>query len=324
MMPRGISLLHIRLLIISEELAREGIDELVTPLIQSNLFKPTMPVVISKCPAYDLVASKDPVLSSSVEMDSELMMEAVKESTSYLGVTLSQFLYRYDTSYGDSMAIYGNLNQREYGEKPPEKEKETPFELFYRVPSTYEQGYTAGQLPVMGNRSLELAGMAVFRRKKMVGALNTNECQVLALLNNSVDHTEILFNDPGEPDKYYVTLRLRKTRKARITSFVDGEGIAHIQLNVNYKGLVGLAQNPEEDYISDPQSRERLRRHCEEELEKRGGELMWKLQKELGADVLQLGRNVAGNFLTIAQWESYDWHENFPRARVDIRFSIEL
>lgn len=324
LMPRTVSLLHIRLLIISEDLAREGIDELVTPIIRSTLFKPTMPIVISKCPAYDLVASKDPVLSSSVQMDSELMLETVSESTAYLGVTLAQFLYRYNTPYGDAMAIYGNLNQEEYARKPDEKQEETPFELFERVPSTYREGYVAGQLPVMGNRSLELAGMAVFQGEKMVGTLNTNECQALALLNNELQNTEVLFCDPNDPEKYYVTLRLKKSKRVKIDSRIDAAGIAHISLEVNYKGIVGLAQNPEKDYISDPRQREKLRRYCERELERRCGELMEKLRTEYGTDVLQLGRNVAGCFLTIDQWENYNWPERFPEADIDIRFSIEL
>ena len=51
---------------------------------------------------------------------------------------------------------------------------------------------------------------------------------------------------------------------------------------------------------------------------------MEKLRTEYGTDVLQLGRNVAGCFLTIDQWENYNWPERFPEADIDIRFSIEL
>ena len=105
----------------------------------------------------------------------------------------------------------------------------------------------------------------------MVGTLNTNECQALALLNNELQNTEVLFCDPNDPEKYYVTLRLKKSKRVKIDSRIDAAGIAHISLEVNYKGIVGLAQNPEKDYISDPRQREKLRRYCERELERRWG-----------------------------------------------------
>jgi spore germination protein KC len=329
LMPRSVSLQHIRLLTVSEELAKEGLTELVTAVINSNLFKPTMPIVISKCSAFELTSSKSPILASSVESEAEMILETVRESTSYLGMTLTQFFYRYNAPYGDAMAIYGDKNLGGYEEKPEPKEgeeqkKETPEELFARTPGDSEKGYIAGEIPVVGNREAELAGMAVFSGEKMAGVLNTNECQILALLGKTLQDAVVLFPDPQEPEKYRVAVNLRRVQDVAITAEVDGEGKAHVSIQADYKGLVGVVQNPTVDYVDDPALRDALRQHCEQILNQRGYELAHKLQKEYNADVMQLGRHVAGNFATISEWEAYNWREKFKDAEIRVNFSIHM
>jgi spore germination protein KC len=329
LMPRSVSLQHIRLLTVSEELAKEGLTELVTAVINSNLFKPTMPIVISKCSAFELTSGKSPVLASSVESESEMILETVRESTSYLGMTLTQFFYRYNAPYGDAMAIYGDKNLGGYEEKPETKEgeeqkQETPEELFARTPADSEKGYIAGELPVVGNREAELAGMAVFSGEKMAGVLNTNECQILALMGKTLQDAVVLFPDLLEPEKYRVAVDLRKVQDVEITATVDGEGKAHISIQADYKGLVGVIQNPDVDYVDDPAQRDALRKHCEEILTQRCRDLIDKLQNEYNADVMQLGRHAAKHFATIEEWEAYNWREKFPEAEISAEFSVHM
>jgi Ger(x)C family germination protein len=329
LLPRGVSLQHIRLLIVSEELAKEGLTELVTAIINSNLFKPTMPVVISKCSAFDFTSSKSPILASSVENETEMIMETVRESTSYLGMTLTQFFYRYNAPYGDGMAIYGDKNLGGFEEKPKPKEgeeskQETPEEPFARTPSDSEKGYVAGEIPVVGNREAELAGMAVFSGEKMTGILDTDECQILALLGKTLQDAQVLFPDPQGAEKYRVAVNLRRVQDVTITATVDDEEKAQISIQADYKGLMGVVQNPEADYIDAPAQRDALRQHCEQILTQRGEDLIKKLQSAYKSDVMQLGRHVAGNFATIEEWEQYNWREKFPEAEISIQFSIHM
>lgn len=325
LLPQEVSMLHIQLIVISEEIAQEGVDGIVDPLINTNQLKPTMPIVISKCSAYELLASKNPTLTASVQTDIELIPEIAQQNTSYLSTNLSQFLYFYKSNYGDAMAIYGNINQSGYDF--PDENDETqlsPADKIAFAPADFSDGYVAGETPVIGNRELELAGMAVFHGDKMTGTLTTRETQVLALLDGSVKETLVLFPDLLQPDKYNVTLKLKRVQPVETNALIGEDGKALIKIAVSYNGDIGLAQNPDSDYSDNPDQREDLAAYCSKVMCRRSDELIQKLQKELHSDVLQIGRRVARNFLTTEEWEDYNWLEEFPEAEISVSFKIYL
>ncbi|MDL2232406.1 GerAB/ArcD/ProY family transporter, partial [Ruminococcaceae bacterium OttesenSCG-928-L11] len=326
LMPREVSLLHIKMLVVSEELAKEGVAQIVDPLIRYNEIKPTLLFVVCKDSAYDFVSSKNASLTAPAQSDIDLMGEATKRSTSYLNSTLSQFLYSYKSTYGDAMAIYGNLNQAEFegaGSKE-EAEKETPPDKLARAPSAFADGYLAGELPVIGNRELELAGMTVFVRDKLAGILNTRECQTLAFLMNTVEESLVAFPDMLDPEQYYVVLSMRQVQPVEVHTHIGEDNIAHITIRVSVNGLVGLSQNPDANYMADPDLRTRLNDYCAEIMRQRSEALLDKLQTEYKADVMHLGRKVARNFLTIRQWEEYNWLEQYPNADIRVEYQILL
>lgn len=323
LMPRDVSLLHVKMLVVSEEIAREGVGEIVGPLIRYNEIKPTMAFVISRGSAFDLITSKNPTLTAPVQSDIELMMSTSEQNTTYRSVSLSQFLYGYNTTYGDAAAIYAGLNQSAYNksdrEKPP-----SPAEKLADTPRDFDQGYRAGELPVAGNRQLEMAGMAVFRGDEMVGVLNTRECQVYAFLLDDFEDSFVAFPDLEEPEKYYFSLNIRRVQPVEVETSVDSDNKAHIKIKIMVNGLLGVSQNPNINYLENPDKREALNAFAEEIMRKRCQELVDKLQSEYRADILQLGRRMARNFRTIDEWEAYNWDEKFTDAEIEVSFRIYL
>lgn len=328
LMPRDVSLLHIKMLVVSEEIAHQGVSEIVAPLIRYNEIKPTMAFVVCRGSAYDLISSKNPTLTAPVQSDIELMMNTAKENTSYRSISLSQFLYGYKSTYGDAMAIYSALNQSGYKKKPGEEGKEQeqtpPGRRLADTPSTAAEGYLPGELPVAGNRQLEMAGMAVFRGDKMVGTLNTRESQTLTFLEDNFRTTMVAFPDMLEPEEYFFTLSIRRVQPVEVETSIDGDGKAHIEIKVRVNGLLGVSQNPNVNYLDDADKREEINVYTGKIMQQRSMELIEKLQKECEADILQLGRRVARNFRTIKEWEDYNWLEKFKDADIRVDFQIYL
>lgn len=322
LIPKRISMLHIKMLVISEELAREGLSTIAAPLIRYNEIKPTMALVISKSSAYEFIAAKQPAMTDSLQMELELILEANNESAPYTVVSLADFLYHYDTSFGDAVAMLGNLNQADYRSR--QEEGEAPDRQIARTAARFRDGFSAGNLPVTGHGEMELAGMAVFHQDRMAGELNTAESLTYAFLTNSFRTISLNFPDPYHPEDYYVAIKARRARPPSIRVEISPEGIAQISIRVVINGVVNIAQNPEVDYLADPQKRQELEQYVAGILEQRGRDLLRKLQEEYAADILQLGRRVSGRFSTIPEWEDYNWREQFPQAEIDVSFQINL
>jgi spore germination protein KC len=321
-MPKRISLLHVKMLVISEELAQNGVATFIESLARYNEIKPTMSLVISKSTAYELITAEDAALTDSLQMDMELIMESNNEVLPYTQVSLAQFLYHYDTTFGDAVAMYGNVNQSEY--ESDQEEGDTPSGKISRTKSTFKDGFLAGELPVSGKNKMELAGMSVFRDDKMVGTLNTNECLVLAFLNDAFHTVMVTYPDLYAPDEYYVSLKIRRAKPVKINTYIDGDGVTHADIQISVNGVVGLSQNPDVDYLSSPQQRNELQDYASRIMEQQSRTLIERLQSELKSDVLQLGRRVSANFATIQEWEAYDWRAQFENAEINVSYQINL
>jgi spore germination protein KC len=323
LMPKEISFLHVKMMIISEELAREGIEPLIGQAMRFNELKPTMAIVISKCPAYELIAAQSSVLTDSVQMDLELLLEPNRSSAPYIMRNMAQVLYDYKTSYGETMAVLGNINRA--WERGQESDDD-PQSLIERSSGGQEhgRGFLAGEIPGMGGSGMELAGMAVFRGDRMTGTLTTSETQMLAFIKGGFDRMTVVMPDMHEPEEYNISLEMRKNLRTRYQTSIGADGAAQISIEIPLNAHIELAQNPAIDYTGDSYIRARLREHAEQILKARCMELIEKLQRELNSDVMQLGRRVARNFRTIQEWEIYDWPERFADARIDVRFRINL
>jgi len=256
---------------------------------------------------------------------------------------MAQVLYDYKSTYGDTMAVYGNVNRaweqsrqgEGEGEGPPGDEKSqenedlsessSPIEnLASDGNSDFESGFLAGDSPVMGGNGMELAGMAVFNGDKMAGTLTTAECQSLAFIKGAFSRTLAVIPDPLEPEKHRVSLEVTKPRRAIYRASLDAHGVTHISIEVPLNARIDFAGNTWADYENDPLMRRHLQEHAEQILGQRAQRLIERLQTELNCDILQLGRRAARNFRTIQEWEAYGWPEQFQNAQIDVNFRVNL
>jgi len=244
------------------------------------------------------------------------------------------------------MAVYGNVNRAwansgqsgsegEEGDEPSDEEKlsesaeKGSSEELSKVFESdgkfdFDDGFLAGESPVMGGNGMELAGMAVFRGDRMVGTLNTAECQSLALIKGTFSRTPVVIPDIFKPERYRVSLEVTQARPTRYRTHLDERGITHISIEVFLNARVDFAQNSDPDYDNDPDTRRYLQEHAERILEQRARRMIDRLQNELNSDVLQLGRRAARNFRTIQEWEAYNWRDQFQNAQIDISFRVSL
>jgi len=357
-LPKHLSMLHVKMLVISEELAREDIDLLITPFLLYNEIKPSISVIICRETAQEFISSKGSELIPFLPMETEMVMKKNKGSASYLARTMGEVYHDYAGGYGDALIMYGGLThsgtnaykevQEESGRQEPGQDKKTPLEIemamgnvespehtpqgeekqpsdsvFYDDPTVgYLDGYYPGDVPIHTTVEPQIAGMAVMRGTRMVGALNTHEAAMYMIADGSFPGAVLAVRDPYI-ENYYVVYNAHSPRKNKVKTSIDENGVAHIDVECFLQAQISIVHNSRRDYREGEEAvllRQYTERYLQEEIEK----LLRKAQTGYESDILRLGRYVAGSFLTIEEWENYDWRSRYKDAEINIRVNLRM
>ena len=160
---KKINLSHCKAIIISEELAYEGISEYIYTLVNNIEIRPDCNIIISRCKAEDYLTNSTPTLESV----SARYYEFILNSSEYTGYTENISLYDF---YSDLLSpttqahsILGGIN-----EKSTHK-KYTNLSL-----ADKEASYKADETPIQTNTGIENMGIAVFYGDKLVRRIKWN------------------------------------------------------------------------------------------------------------------------------------------------------
>lgn len=154
---KKINLSHCKAIIISEELAYEGISEIIYTLVNNIEIRPDCNIIISKCRAEDYLNHSTPTLESV----SARYYEFILNSSEYTGytenVSLADFYSDLLSTTNEAHSILGGIN-----EKSTHKDN-TNLSL-----ADSEAQYKAGQTPIQTKTGIENMGIAVFNGDKIV------------------------------------------------------------------------------------------------------------------------------------------------------------
>ncbi len=306
--PKHVSLEHVKMIVISEELAKDGIEGIIAPAGNRGEIKSNTAVIISKCPAEEYLRSGDPAQSSSLPMTLELLTQRKRGTTAYGFMTMSHLLRSLRSEYGGALALYADVADGAKTMTSPESGR-------------FITGYKPGSAPIKGEYEKQISGMAVLRGDKLVGTLDTRETASWEILNGSVLNGAYIVPDCHDAESY-VAFISNSAGKPSVTANIDQSGVVHIDITARLSLSAAMVQNREADY-SSAEGRELLLRHTRRQLESELGALIKKTQ-ELDSDVLQLGRYLSVRFLTIQEWRAFDWQSRYKNARINVSCELNI
>ncbi|KFD42051.1 hypothetical protein HY02_09005 [Peptococcaceae bacterium SCADC1_2_3] len=307
-LERKPSLAHLKVIVVSEELARQGINAYLTQLLRYFEFRRSTFLVVSRGPAQKLIRQFQPVMENNPAKFAELFMGRQR----YVGfIPFGQIHHFYNDLKLITVQPVAMLVSLK--EKPPEnlpaKEEQSSEGQFY-----------AGQLPLKGGNNIELMGTAVFYQDRMVGVLNGEETLILNLLRGWLKQTLLTIPDPANP-KYSISLRIKMERKPRlkvtlnqdrpkiyVRMFLDGE-IVSAQSRINYGSPAKLSL---------------LEGELNKLLAEKTQNLISKTQDEMQADIFGFGNKARRLVVTWPQWQKLNWPELYPQAQTSITVKIHL
>jgi hypothetical protein len=285
-LPKRVSLQHARAIVISEDLAREGIEEIVAPVSLYGEIRGSATVIVSKCPAEEYLRAPELAIGPSLPMTLEMLLQRSHGSNASGFMPVSRFLNDMRSEYGGAITPLADV---------------------------------AGGLPIEGAYDKQLAGMALFCGDKLVGELNPRETACWQMLSGTMANGSYTVRDPAKPQNYVsFTANSPAGPKVRAQALPRPRIFVTARLSLSD----ALAQNQDADY-GEINNREALCLYTKRQIEAELNALIKKTQA-LGCDVMQLGRHCAAQFLTVQEFSAYDWPARYREAEIHVECDLSI
>lgn len=306
-MSRYPNLSHMTAYIISEERAREGLGPRVSYLTRNRDFRGSMLLIIVKGTAEEYIKMNKPTLEFQISKFYETSLSSANEGSIYLQVSMHDFYTRLKNSGGSAYATYSGINPKTGKDKPTGS----------KTPEQKGESYLPGGVPRTGmENAVEFLGLALFRRDKMVGVLNSSETRAAAILMGKFTNGYISVVDPLEPKKDAISLNVRMERKPKITVDMNGRvPVFNVDVRIECE-ILGITSDIN---YSDPGNRELIEAEIANLLK---GQIMMmiKYTQELGTDPAGFGLYLRQYFKNTSELDQTDTTALYQSA--DIRVNV--
>lgn len=298
---------HLKFILFSREIAEEGLDRYITPLLRYPQFRRT--VFLGVCPmsCRELLEKFEPIMEANPAKYAELLMGSQK----YVGfIPFSQvhhFVTDWQSKNGDpvcSLVALENKGKEEGG-----------------TSGTEEGDFLAGQLPRKGGNKIEFIGSAVFRGAKMVGSINGSETVILNILRGWLKETFFAFPEPSQPGRFII-FRLGAERKPliKVTRVESGEFAVDVRVPLDAE----IISNQGGVNYESPDKIPELEKALNTLLETKTLNLIRKTQEEYKADIFDFGLKARRLVSTYSEWQNLDWPNIYHQASVSVTYDVKI
>jgi germination protein, Ger(x)C family len=308
---RRISFVHTKTIVFSEEMARQGIGNFLEPIARFREARRIMEVIVCKGTAEAFINENKSMIGESVAKTMELSAKQADYSGFYPRATFQDFYKAVISPYEQPYCIYGGLN---------DFTTLKPLDGTQNGQLRTQDEIEPGQVPRKGNRKIELIGTAVFNGDKMVGSLNSYETRFFLMVTGDYKKGIVTIEDKNSPGEA-IPLDVRLGRQPNIKVHFE-KGIPIIDVNLNVEADVGAIQSRIQyenlDRIND------LNNQLEVIIKEGVEKVIDKTQKQWNTDIFGFGTKVARYFLTVTEFEKYNWKKHYKDARVNVYVGVNV
>ncbi len=324
---KTIVLTHTQTIIFSEELAREGLSEYIYMMVRSSHFRPNTYICIADKSSMEFLENVNPSQTYHLEKYFQLIFDKMTSGK-------KGDIYMYDSyfrllSEGKASVLpYCSLShvklkdsvEEEASEKESDTESESESEIngeFAENTDDFSINTVAGYILSESDNKAEIQGIAVLKEGRVISILGRRDAMMLQLVTNSFPNSYITLSNPKFPDKM-ITAYIRQSKNTTIK--VKCEEVPKIQLEIDLEGdFTEVGQDS--GYIKNPDAFEDyFREKTTESLQA----FLTKITNDLESDVCGFSDVAKAQFLTVQDWENYNWEEKFKDAQYNIKINIVM
>ncbi len=304
---KELTLAHCKLVVFSEELAKEGISDIIYTLMNDAQTRPSCNIVISKCTAEHYINNSKPFLEPLISKYYELFISSNQFTGYTSNATLGKFFDNMICQSCDPYAILGGINLQ-----LPDSSQDAL--------TNKETSDKSNSASLSGNTVSENVGLAVFREGALVGELNAIETLAFMCIGNEVKGFLISVPNP-QVENQNVDVYLTPKANTKIdVSLVNGS--PYITVDCKYCGQIYSMTN-DSNYL-DSEILSRISESCNRYLEYIFTEYLYKTAKEYKSDINAIGKNSLKLFSTIDEYETYGWREHYQDSFFDVSAQVNV
>lgn len=325
---KTIELTHTQTVIFSEELAKEGLEEYIYMLVRSSHFRPNTYLCIADRSSMEFLERINPVQTYHLEKYFQLIFNKLtsgKKGDLYLYDAYFRLLSESRTGILPYCAINdtelktydGPEAPSEVAEKPSEEpsEGDTLSGHFSENTDDYAVNIIAGKTISQSDNTAEIQGVGVIKDGVLVTVLGRMETISLQMLTNSLPNTYLTLSNPYSPDKM-ITCYI-SAHDSKIS--VDCERSPVINIDIELEG--DFAEVGADDYFIQHPS------EFEEYFEEKTKETIKKFLDKtirLNCDICGFSDIAKSEFLTVNEFEAYNWNERFKAAEYNLNVNLTM
>lgn len=345
---------HTRVLVISKEIAKEGVIKYINGISGSSQFDTNMYIMISTSKAKEYLES----LPEKTEINPVLYYNIIKNTenldSSTKTVTLTEFLKSYYAPEGHSIASLcsiissnsddedtvgsgkeeGNSNTDANNKGNNSSSGVSNDEESSNKTDDSSNDSSGGESSSSNNPGndvskksdikIQIGGIAVFKKDKLIGTLDRDLCTIHLMVSNKIKNAYIKINHPNKENTKQImsNVYLWQSSGRKISIKLDNR-----TPTIDIKIPVNAAINDTEDleyFFYDREYMDKMKSYIEKKLASMANEYFNKTQKEYGVDIDDFHKILRRKFIFKKDYLEYNWDEKYKQTKVNVNFDIRF
>lgn len=297
---KKVNLSHCKLIIFSEELAKEGISDEVYSLINEVQVRPSSNIVISKCNAKYYIENSIPSLESLIPRYYDIFPNTSEYTGYTCNATIGDFFNALVCNSCAPYAILGGINSSDN----TSSQSLTSEDSFIK----------SNEAPINGKRLTQNIGLAVFKDDKLAGELNAIETICFLNMKKNIDSFLVSIPNPEDSSsKIDIYLTPNTTHNINV-SIVNGSPF--IKIKFEFSGKI-YSMSKGSQYLN-PDILNSISNSCNSYLESQFSSYLYKTSTIFESDINGLGVYALSQFTTANEFNDYNWLDNYKNSTFDI------
>ena len=296
-LPRREYIAHTNILIIGQELARQGIDQMVDVILRSKDIRLNTWILVAKGRAVDIL-DVEPEMEELLSQEILGLVENQPVASKAYTVDIKHFVNQLINSGQDAAAAC--------------------VEVYEHKDEGQSQGQDGAEDKIP-RKMVRVEGTAVFRKDKLVGFLDSEETKGFLYAIGRAKHGMISLSLHDHVNKDIAFAMTRAS--SRIIPKVEGDEIEFI-IEIHAEG--DLQQHEDTGPVASPEIIKIVEEKAAHEIKTMVEKALNKAQKEYEADIFGLGNSLHKRYPQI--WKSVEdnWRELYRDIRVTVKAEAKI
>ena len=330
LISKRINFSHAKLILISKELAQEGVEKYINAFIRFREFRPNIYIGISRGKAEEFLKAVKPVLEINPAKFFELFMVSYKYTGYSSKSELEHFYMNMECTCSQPVTALLDINELSDSSEFSRVLSGTDMD----GKSTMEGNYKAGEIPIISDTKSSNMGLAAFRGDKMVGEMDGREALSYLIVTGQLGRVYYSLPDPEGSEtymprefqglvneKYYVSLRLGMARKPTVKVSMNGDKPI-IDVSVFLEGDI-LSIDSDQDY-SSREELNKLERFVSDYIRRSVNDFLIKTRDEFKSDICGTGKPLKKTYIYWDDWMAFRWMDKYENAEFNVTAKVSI